>query len=108
MVDWVRGGGRVGTWDVAGRRRRAPVWPDLLSDFGHAAADRLRHWAVADTGPGRLLPGLPVAFGLGIAIYFSVEREPDWRAALALAAGCAIAACFARSRPIGFPIALGL
>jgi competence protein ComEC len=112
MADWVRStgrsGGRVITWDTAGWRRRVPAWADQLSDFGHAAADRFRNWAAADTGPGRLLPWLPVAFGLGIAIYFSAEREPDWRAALALAVGLALAAFCARSRPFGFPITLGL
>ena len=35
---------------------------------------------------GRLLPWLPVAFGLGIVIYFTAEREPALWAALALAA----------------------
>jgi competence protein ComEC len=116
MADWVSSTGRSRgrvipwgvTWDAAGWRRRAPAWADRLSDLGHAAADRLRHWAATDVGPGRLLPWLPVAFGLGIAIYFSVEREPDWRAAMALAAGCALAAFLARSKPFGFPIALGL
>ena len=83
MADWGRGGdsrdrSRVGTWDAAERRRRAFAWADALSDFGRAAAERLRNCAVADTGPGRLLPWLPVAFGLGIAIYFTADREPAW------------------------------
>src|SRR5262245_47602736 len=112
MADWVRSTGRsrgrVITWDAAGWRRRIPARPDRLSDFGPAAADSLRNWAAADAGPGRLLPWLPVAFGFGIAIYFSAEREPDWRAALALAASLALAAFFTRNRPFGFPIALGL
>ena len=79
-----------------------------LPDFGRATAERLRNWAIADTGPGRLLPWLPVAFGFGIAIYFTAEREPDWRAALGLALACVIAAVLARRRSIGFPVALGI
>jgi len=36
----------------------------------------LRAWARAEAGAGRLLPWVPVAFGAGIALYFSVDREP--------------------------------
>ena len=85
MADWGRGSGgsrgRIGTWDAAERRRRAltwaGTWADSLSGFGRAA-DQFRNWAIADTGPGRLLPWLPVAFGLGIALYFTANREPAW------------------------------
>ena len=70
MADGGRGRGRASTWDAAERRRRALAWTGASSDFGRAATERLRTWAAADTGPGRLFPWLPVAFGLGIAIYF--------------------------------------
>jgi len=87
MADWGRGSGgsrgRVGTWDDAERRRRAFVWPDSLPGFG-PAIEQLRNWAIADTGPGRLLPWLPVAFGLGIALYFAVDREPALRYAASI------------------------
>ncbi len=46
-----------------------------------AFAERLRQWAIAEAIPGRLLPWLPVAFGFGIALYFTAEREPSWWAA---------------------------
>ena len=39
---------------------------------------------MAEVGAGRLLPWLPVAFGLGIAIYFTADREPAWWAGSAL------------------------
>src|SRR4051812_15925836 len=110
MADWGRDGrgrsrGLVGTWDEAARRPAGAVasrWPDL----GPAVAERLRDWAVAETGPGRLLPWLPVAFGLGIAIYFAAEREPAWWAACALAVVCAGGAIAARRHAIAFPVLL--
>ncbi len=104
-----QGRGRADTWAPAGAARpQAGAWPDSLGDFARAAAQRIRQWAVADTGPGRLLPWLPVAFGFGIVVYFTAEREPVWWAATALALACAIVAVLARRRPFGFPIALAL
>ncbi len=109
MSDWGTGGrgsrGRIATWDEEARRRAvasASRWPDL----GRAIAERLRDWAIAETGPGRLLPWLPVAFGLGIAIYFTAEREPAWWAVSALAAVCAGGAILARRHAIAFPVLL--
>jgi competence protein ComEC len=63
---------------------------------------------VADAGPGRLLPWLPVAFGLGIAVYFAAEREPTAWAAAALALACALVAFLVRRRPVAFPLVLGV
>src|SRR6185437_9076464 len=59
-------------------------------------------------GPGRLMPWLPVAFGFGIALYFTAEREPAWWAAAPLAVACAAIAFLARRRPVGFPAALAV
>ena len=111
MVGWGTGGrGRVETWpqDAPARRRRALAWADSFADFGRATAERIRDWAIADTGPGRLLPWLPVAFGLGIAIYFTAEREPAWWAALGLTSLCIAAVIVVRRRPIALPVALAL
>jgi competence protein ComEC len=58
--------------------RRSGTSPDPL-------AARLREWAHAETAPGRLFPWLPVAFGFGVVLYFTAEREPVWWVALALA-----------------------
>jgi competence protein ComEC len=52
------------------------------------------------------LPWLPVAFGLGIAIYFAAGSEPAWWAGLSLAAVCCAIAIAARRQPLAFPIAL--
>jgi competence protein ComEC len=54
------------------------------------------------------LPWVPVAFGAGIAGYFTATHEPVLLAPLMVAAVLAIATIVARSRPIGFPLLLGL
>lgn len=105
MADWGRGRVRVGTWDAAERRRRALAWAGNVPGLGQAA-EHLRKWAITDTGPGRLLPWLPVAFGLGIALYFTADREPVWWAGSGLAAICCIIAIVTRHRPFAFPVAL--
>ena len=78
MVDQGRARGRAETWRpwIAAGRRPALAWPDGLSDFARAAARRIREWALADVGPGRLVPWLAVAFGFGIVLYFTADREP--------------------------------
>jgi len=70
-------------------------------------AARLREWAVAEVAPGRLMPWLPVGFGLGIVVYFAAEREPVWWVGAALAALAIAAAHRLRAGPIGFPVAVG-
>jgi competence protein ComEC len=52
------------------------------------------------------MPWLPVAFGAGIALYFSAGHEPSVWAALTLALGCMVAAILARKRAVAFPVAL--
>jgi competence protein ComEC len=101
---------RVNAWAAAieaARRRTGIALPDGMT----ATADRLRRllseWAIAEVAPGRLLPWLPVAFGFGIVLYFTADREPAWWAALPLAlAGIALAYLTRRSAT-GFSLALG-
>jgi competence protein ComEC len=65
--------------------------------------ERLRAWARAEAGAGRLLPWVPVAFGTGIAFYFAADREPVLPVAAATAFGlCALAFWLRRHR--FFPI----
>ncbi|MGB3867024.1 MAG: ComEC/Rec2 family competence protein, partial [Xanthobacteraceae bacterium] len=66
---------RARTWPVSdgaravtGSVRGASLWPSLVA--------RLRGWLRAEAGDGRLLPWVPIAFGAGIALYFSADREP--------------------------------
>ena len=105
----VQGRGRTETWPPGGARRpRALPWPHHFLDFAGTFAARLRGFAVAEAIPGRLLPWLPVAFGLGIAFYFTAEREPAWWGGNALTVLCVGFAILARRRPVAFPAALAL
>jgi competence protein ComEC len=93
--------GRTATWGAG-----APTWvrPDSLGGFAGGAARHLAVWALADVGPGRLVPWLAVSFGFGIVLYFAAEQEPALWAAVALAVGLIAAAVLVRHRPIGFPL----
>jgi competence protein ComEC len=55
--------------------------PSFGTDLWPALTARLREWAHAEAGAGRLLPWVPVAFGAGIAFYFTAEHEPVARVA---------------------------
>ncbi len=83
-------GGIAGTWPPRGAAQSGafapsgvPAWSVLL--------ERLRVWARAEAGAGRLLPWVPVAFGSGIALYFTASHEP----VLSVSIGAAIALCAA-------------
>jgi competence protein ComEC len=67
---------------------------------------RIREWAAREFAAGRLLPWLAVAYGAGIVLYFTAQREPAWWAALALAGLGAGVAIMARRNSVGFPLAL--
>ncbi|MDB5619347.1 ComEC family competence protein, partial [Tardiphaga sp.] len=76
-------------------RPGAGLWPSFITS--------LQVWARAEAGPGRLLPWVPVAFGAGIALYFSAEHEPvTWVAATSAAVLCA--AAFLSRRQQWFPV----
>ncbi|MBN8959971.1 MAG: ComEC family competence protein [Rhizobiales bacterium] len=62
------------TWPTPGGVRTAAIFPERLTVSPLVA--RLREWLRAEAGDGRLLPWLPIAFGIGIALYFSADREP--------------------------------
>jgi competence protein ComEC len=47
---------------------------------------------------------MPVAFGFGVAVYFTAEHEPAWAAAAVTATGAATLAYCARRRPLAFPL----
>ena len=98
-----RPGGYAGTWPprkaVAASPTRAPsgVLPTLVA--------RLRDWARAEAGPGRLLPWVPVAFGAGIAIYFAVDHEPIAWVVVPTASLLCLAALLLRRHRL-FPVAV--
>jgi competence protein ComEC len=108
MIDWGRGRsrGQAQTWPPGGGGRPQALAPAGRSAAAHAIATRLRQWTASELAPGRLLPWLPVAFGTGIALYFSAEREPVWWAGVTLAVVLAGCAGLARNRPVAFPLVL--
>lgn len=98
---------RAGVWPVGRRAQAVPVVPGLTI-FADAALARLRVWAAQEAAPGRLLIWLAVAFGLGVALYFTAAHEPQlWAAALAFAGASAVVIAF-RQRGVSVLIALGI
>jgi competence protein ComEC len=95
----------VRTWPVG--RARNP-WDGIWPQAEFAVPARIRAWALAEVGAGRLLPWFAVAFGTGIVLYFAAEHEPAWWAALPLAVIAAIVPVLLRRRPVAFVVALGV
>ncbi len=109
MVDRGRAGGRVQTWPevAAAWGRRVPAGSRILT-FLERAGDRLRVWSLADVAPGRLIPWLAIAYGLGVVLYFAADHEPAWWAGPAVASLGLGASIACRARPIAFPLAIGV
>jgi competence protein ComEC len=105
MAERGRAQGRAGTWP--GGTVAAP-WLAPLPGFAGALPAALRRWAAAEVAPGRLMPWLPVGFGLGIVLYFTAEQEPIWWVTLAAALAAVLFAFLARARPVAFPVVLGI
>src|SRR5262245_9944814 len=102
-----RGRARAGAEAIDARRRAVAAWLPR-GEILPGVREVLWRWLTAEAAPGRLMPWLPVAFGFGVVLYFTAEREPAWWAALALAVVTTIAAFLARARPIAFPLLLGV
>jgi len=93
---------------AAARRRAGVVLPDGVAARAGRFGRLVAEWAQAEVAPGRLLPWLPVAFGFGVVLYFTADREPaTWAAAGAGIAGVALTVALRRS-VVGFPLALGV
>src|ERR1700728_1200502 len=95
-------GGYVGTWPGSGAAQVGGFVPSGLGIWPALAA-KLREWIAAEAGAGRLMPWVPVAFGVGIALYFAADHEPV-RWVSATAATILGAAAFALRRHKIFPI----
>ena len=96
---------RAATWPqgIAARARKAAHWlPPWLLDLFAAHTARLRRWAAAESGPGRLILWCPVAFGLGVALYFTADREPALWAGGGATATAAMLAFLLRARSAAF------
>src|ERR1700748_259246 len=90
-----RAQGVAGTWPPRGAAQAgslapsgAPAWASFL--------EKLRAWVRAGAGAGRLLPWVPVAYGAGIALYFTAAHEPVVWVAMAMAAALGIVAILLR------------
>ena len=101
-----RGGGRVreiaSTWPLRGASQAGGLAPAGFDAFTSQVA-KLKSWARAEAGAGRLFPWVPVAFGAGIAVYFAADREPVLFAAAPLAIALCVAALLLR-RQRYFPV----
>src|SRR3982074_985688 len=73
------------------------AWPSLLA--------KLREWIRAEAGAGRLLPWVPVAFGIGIAFYFAADHEPVASVTAVAATAFGVAALLLRRQKV-FPVAV--
>src|SRR5262245_38042260 len=100
--------GREAVWPPPGGGRPALTWPVGVAGLGRSIGERLRAWALADVGPGRLVPWLAIAFGIGTIFYFTADREPELWAAATLFAVAVVGSIAARNRAIAFPIMLAL
>jgi len=110
MADTERQRTRARAWAAevdAARRRAGLLLPGGLADRTAWLGRLISEWALAEVAPGRLLPWLPVAYGIGIALYFAADREPTAPAAAALAIAGAATAFVARRRAVPFAMALG-
>jgi competence protein ComEC len=68
-------GGYAGTWPGSGAAQAGGFAPSGFGTWSSLAA-KLREWIAAEAGAGRLMPWVPVAFGTGIAFYFTADHEP--------------------------------
>jgi len=89
--------GIAGTWPPRGAAQGTVLAPSgaAWSSF----LERLQAWVRAEAGAGRLLPWVPVAFGAGIALYFTAAGEPVLSVSIAAAVAlCTAAFLLRRSR----------
>jgi competence protein ComEC len=101
-------GGRARTWPEASAAWARRAFPLPALHWGEIAGHRLRLWLSADAAPGRLVPWLAIAYGFGIVLYFTADREPALWAGIASACAGAAITFLVRARPVAFPVALGI
>jgi competence protein ComEC len=92
------------------RAGRAIAWPPretavasaVSGQWWRSLAESSLKWIRAEAGPGRLLPWIPVAFGVGIALYFAASREPVTVVVAPVAVMACVFALAVRRKPM-FP-----
>jgi competence protein ComEC len=88
----------AGTWPPRGAAQAGSLAPSGAPSWA-VFLDKVRAWLRAEAGAGRLLPWVPVAYGGGIALYFTAAHEPVlWVAIATAAALCVVAVLLRRSR----------
>jgi competence protein ComEC len=103
-MKWGRAKGQAHAWpQPGGLRWQGWRWP-AASDVTQAIHNSVKATAETDFGPGRLMPWASVAFGAGVALYFSAEREPSWLAAAAVCLVAGVLAYLVRRRSVAFPL----
>ena len=90
-------------WPGEGARWNGNWW---RAQSGNPA--RIREWAAQELTAGRLLPWFAVAYGTGVVLYFTAEREPALWAAVVPTAIFALGAVLLRRQIVPHVIALGL
>src|SRR5580692_6192502 len=98
-----RAQGVAGTWPPHGGVHTG----GFTAGFGAwtGVLEKLREWVRAEAGAGRLLPWVPVAFGAGIAFYFTVDHEPVAPVTAIAAIALSLAAFLLRRHKL-FPLAV--
>jgi competence protein ComEC len=94
--------GYAGTWPPRGAVPAGGIAPSGF-DVWSAFTLKLREWARAEAGAGRLLPWVPVAFGAGIALYFTADHEPVVSVTAVAAIASSVAAFLLRRQKL-FPL----
>ncbi|MDO8535014.1 MAG: competence protein ComEC, partial [Xanthobacteraceae bacterium] len=93
---------------VLGTRRAAAGLAALIGARLGAAGEFFAKALRAEADAARLAPWLPVAFGIGILLYFAAPAEPLLWAPLTSVAGFGVIAWISRERPFAFAVALAL
>jgi competence protein ComEC len=104
VAEWGGSRSRAGTWPPRETARAGGFAPSGFGTWSSLVA-KLQAWARAEAGAGRLLPWIPIAFGAGIAFYFTAAREPvAWVTAITAVVLCT--AAFLLRRQKAFPAAV--
>jgi competence protein ComEC len=100
-----RAQGYAGTWPPREAARAGGIASSDSTAWWSSLVEKIREWVRAEAGAGRLLPWVPVAFGTGIAFYFTADHEPVLPVA-AVTAALLCAAAFLLRRQRIFPFAV--
>jgi competence protein ComEC len=95
----------AGTWPPRGAAQAGRIAPSSGLGAWPSLSLKLRTWIAAESGAGRLLPWVPVAFGTGIALYFTADREPVLSVTVAAAVALCVVAYLLRRQKF-FPLAV--